>query len=153
MPKLQHAQSDRGRPFYQLRAVGLGQGQLALEIWQLPSPATPRLLVKERTAALKGRALEMVETRVLRRLKAAGIRIPALKRREGQDFDLDEEVALNLALMFRTLAPMTSVERIRQVAEGIDQMSREEAGYWLGMAVHRKNPRRVLAALRILLTL
>ena len=109
MPKLQHAQSDRGRPFYQLRAVGLGQGQLALEIWQLPSPATPRLLVKERTAALKGRALEMVETRVLRRLKAAGIRIPALKRREGQDFDLDEEVALNLALMFRTLAPMTSV--------------------------------------------
>jgi hypothetical protein len=31
-------------------------------------------------------------------------------------------------------------------------MAREEAAYWLGMAVHRKNPRRVLTALRILLT-
>ena len=153
MPKFQRDRSNRGRPIYQLRAVGLGQGQLALEIWQLPSPATPRLMAKERTAALKGRALEMVETRVLRRLKGAGIRISSLKKRDVQDFDLDEDTALNLALMFRTLAPMTSIDRIRQVAEGIDQMSREEAGYWLGMAVHRKNPRRVLAALRILLTM
>jgi len=31
-------------------------------------------------------------------------------------------------------------------------MSREEAGYWLGMVMHREYPRRVLAALRILLT-
>ena len=30
-------------------------------------------------------------------------------------------------------------------------MSREEAGYWLGMALNRKHPRRVLAALRMLL--
>jgi hypothetical protein len=41
---------------------------------------------------------------------------------------------------------------MRLVAEGIDQMSREEAAYWLGMAVHRKNPRRVLTALRVLMT-
>lgn len=117
---------NRGRLLYQLHAVGLGQGLLALEIWQLPSPATPRLAVKERTASLKGRALELVETRVLRRLKAVGIRLPALKRKEHQDYDLDEDAALNLALMFRTLAPMHNIERIRQVAEGIDQMSREE---------------------------
>lgn len=38
------------------------------------------------------------------------------------------------------------------MAEGVDHMTREEAGYWLGMAVHRKCPRRVLVALRILLT-
>ena len=31
-------------------------------------------------------------------------------------------------------------------------MGREEAAYWLGMAMHRKHPRRVLMALRILLT-
>ena len=31
-------------------------------------------------------------------------------------------------------------------------MAREEAAYWLGMAMHRKNPRRVLAALRLLLS-
>ena len=32
------------------------------------------------------------------------------------------------------------------------KMSREEAGYWLGMVMHREYPRRVLASLRILLT-
>jgi hypothetical protein len=47
---------------------------------------------------------------------------------------------------------MRSIDRITQVADGIDQMSREEAGYWLGMAMHRRYPRRVLAALRLLLT-
>ena len=30
-------------------------------------------------------------------------------------------------------------------------MPKEEAGYWLGMAMHRKFPRRVLTALRFLL--
>ena len=40
---------------------------------------------------------------------------------------------------------------IRLVEEGIEAMSREEAGYWLGMSMNRKNPRRVLAALRILM--
>ncbi len=38
------------------------------------------------------------------------------------------------------------------VAEGIEAMGREEAAYWLGMAMHRKHPRRVLTALRTLLT-
>jgi len=31
-------------------------------------------------------------------------------------------------------------------------MGQEEAAYWLGMAMHRVNPRRVLSALRMLLT-
>ena len=31
-------------------------------------------------------------------------------------------------------------------------MEREETAYWLGMAMHRPNPRRVLSALRTLLT-
>ena len=35
--------------------------------------------------------------------------------------------------------------------KGIEEMGREEAAYWLGMAMHRKHPRRVLMALRFLL--
>lgn len=145
--------ATNGRPLYELRAVGMGGGQLLLEIWQLPSPSTPRLQAKERTAALGGRGLEIIEARVLKRLKSGGIRLPDLAKGDSKTFDLDEDLALNLALLFRTLAPMRSIDRMRQVAIGIDQMSREEAGYWLGMAVHRKYPRRVLAALRILLTM
>ena len=58
----------------------------------------------------------------------------------------------NLELLFRTLAPMRSRDNMRAVAEGIEAMGREEAAYWLGMAMHRKHPRRVLTALRFLLT-
>jgi len=66
--------------------------------------------------------------------------------------DLPEDAALYLGLLFRLLAPMRSRENMRQCAEGIEAMSVEEAAYWLGMAMHRKNPRRVLMALRALLT-
>jgi hypothetical protein len=69
-----------------------------------------------------------------------------------ESWPLSEELALSLGLLFRTLAPMRSIDRLTHVANGIDEMSREEAGYWLGMAMHRRNPRRVLAALRLLLT-
>jgi hypothetical protein len=65
---------------------------------------------------------------------------------------LPEEVALTLGLLFRALAPMRSLDNLRNVVEGIEQMGKEEAAYWLGMAMHRKNPRRVLSALRMLLT-
>jgi hypothetical protein len=47
---------------------------------------------------------------------------------------------------------MRSRENIRAVADGVEAMGREEAAYWLGMAMHRRNPRRVLTALRFLLT-
>ena len=61
-------------------------------------------------------------------------------------------MALTLGLLFRTLAPMRSRDNMRTVSEGIEVMEREEAAYWLGMAMHRKHPRRVLTALRFLLT-
>lgn len=139
-------------PRYELRAVGLGRGEVQLEIWQLPSPATPRLREPERTATLKGRALRLIETRLTKRLRGLGITVPSLAKREDKAFALDEDAALQIALVFRVLAPMRSPDRIRMVTEGVDRMSRDEAGYWLGMAVHRVYPRRVLAALRVLLT-
>ena len=140
------------RPLYELRASGLAGGEMALEIWQLPSPSTPRLKQAELTASLRGRQLRLIETRVLRRLKQAGTSLNGIKRDQTGTFRLEEDLALNLALLFRVLAPMRSIDNIRAVSEGIDRMSREEAGYWLGMAVHRVYPRRVLAALRVLLT-
>lgn len=145
--------SAANHPVFELRLKGLGNGELDLSIWQLPSPATPRLSEPERTASLWGRSLRLVENRVLKRLRGQGIRLRDLRKGETQRAALDEDIALNLALLFRALAPMRSIDRIRAVAEGIDNMTREEAGYWLGMAVHRSHPRRVLAALRVLLTM
>lgn len=142
---------SRTQPLYEMRARRHGPGDTEVEIWQLPSLATPQILNPLRLAGLRGRNLELTEHRVLRRLKESGIRLDLLPI-EGMGSALNEEIALRLALLFRTLAPMRNRDNMRLVADGIEGMGKEEAGYWLGMSVHRKNPRRVLTALRILLT-
>jgi len=128
-----------------------------MEVWQVPAPATPHLRSPLRIAGLRGRNLELVEHRVLRRLAEGGIRLGS---RNGTELDLakpigraiSERLALTLGLLFRTLAPMRSRDRMLLVAQGIEAMGQEEAAYWLGMALHRANARRVLNALRVLLT-
>ena len=89
---------------------------------------------------------------MLRRLAQAGIKPAGRAARVKDGQRVGEDLALFLGLLFRVLAPMRSRENIRAVADGVEAMGREEAAYWLGMAMHRKNPRRVLTALRFLLT-
>jgi hypothetical protein len=138
-------------PSYEVRARRLRSNELQVEIWQLPSPASPHVYVATRVAGLAGRNFEINQIRILKKLKEAGVRLEVMPI-EGLRAPIREDAALRLALLFRVLAPMRSRAAMVSVAEGIEAMAREEAGYWLGMAVHRKNPRRVLSALRVLLT-
>ena len=139
-------------PRYELRAHYFGPSDTEMEVWQLPSPATPSLTAPVRVAGLRGRNLDLVEHRVIRRLKQAQVPFEQPALRLPRAWSLPEEMALTLGLLFRALAPMRSRDNLRNVVEGIEQMGKEEAAYWLGMAMHRKNPRRVLAALRLLLS-
>jgi len=144
--------SDNGyAPRYELRATHAGPANNQLEVWQLPSCATPHLRWPRRIAGLGGRNLGLVEHRLVRRLKFTGIDWMQLMRGESKSFDLSEEQALGLGLMFRALAPMRSRSNMLACAAGIEAMGKEEAAYWLGMAMHCKYPRRVLMALRFLL--
>ena len=139
-------------PRYEVRARSYAVGDLEVEVWQLPSSATPELKQPQRIAGLRGRNLGLIETRLLRRLKRAGADVTGLTRGASRTRAIDEDLALNLGLLFRVLAPMRDHDNMVACAEGIEVMTREEAAYWLGMAMHRKNPRRVLTALRYLLT-
>ena len=141
-----------GEPVYELRGRLHGPGDLELEIRQLPGPASPQLAEPLRVGGLRGRNLELLLPRVLKTLGRVRIDTGGLLPGETRVWPMGEELALGLALLFRTTAPMRSAEAIRAVAAGIEAMRREEAGYWLGMTLHRANPRRVLAALRLLLT-
>ncbi len=139
-------------PRYELRAHYFGAADTEMEVWQLPSPATPSITAPVRVAGLRGRNLELVEHRVTRRLKQADVSFEQPALRLPRAWALPEDLALTLGLLFRALAPMRSRDNLRNVVEGIEQMGKEEAAYWLGMAMHRKNPRRVLSSLRVLLT-
>jgi hypothetical protein len=140
------------KPRYQLQVEKLAGSDLSLEIYQLPAPATPSLKQPRRIAGLKGRNLALIENRLLRQLKLINIDLANMQRGKKKEFEIDEENALRMGLMFRVLAPMRNRENMCFCAEGIEAMGKEEAAYWLGMAMHRKNPRRVLMSLRCLLT-
>lgn len=156
-PRVIQIEVPASAPHYELRARTWGAGDEELEVWQVPAPATPHLKTSVRVAGLRGRNFGLVEHRVLRRLSEAGIKLAS---RRGSElalgapgaYAISESLALKLGLLFRTLAPMRSRDNMLLVADGIEAMGQEEAAYWLGMAMHRPNPRRVLSALRILLT-
>ena len=150
--RVSEVDTPKSIPQYELRVQRHGPANTEYEIWQLPCLATPQITSAVRVAGLKGRNFELVEHRVLKRLLQNSVTVQSHKDRKKRGYKLNEELALNLGLLFRVLAPMRSRENMRSVAEGIDAMGREEAAYWLGMAMHRKHPRRVLMGLRILLT-
>ena len=139
-------------PQYELRMIVESTSVWRLEIWQVPAPVTPRLKVPEYVASIQGPGLRMIENHLLKRLAREKIVLGSIRPGKKQIWPLHEELALTFGLLFRALAPMRNLDRIRQVANAVENMSREEAAYWLGMALHRKNPRRVLAALRMLMT-
>lgn len=129
-----------------------GPGRAEYAIWQLPARATPQVTRPTRVAGLRDRNLELVEHRVLRRLARSGVKLLTRTSGDQRTYPLSEDAALSIGLLFRCLAPMRNRDKMLAVAEGVEAMEREEAGYWLGMAMHRRNPRRVLMALRCLLT-
>ena len=149
---LASAATPASAPRYELRVRAYGACGTEYEIRQLPAPATPHVRAPTRIAGLRGRNLDLVEHRVLRRLAAVGVRPVLATGRGRRGYVLAEDAALTLGLLFRALAPMRSRDNMRAVAEGIEKMEREEAAYWLGMTMHRRRPRRVLTALRVLLT-
>ena len=138
-------------PHYELRARRLAGTDMEIEIWQLPASATPHIKQPTYVAGLRGRNLSLIEHRLLRRMKQVRIDLLNLPAIDALHVPVDEDMAINLGLLLRVLAPMRNREHIAAVAAGIEAMTKEEAGYWLGMAMHRKHPRRVLMALRFLL--
>ena len=152
LERISQIETPASAPRYELRVRRYGSVGSEYEIWQLPAIATPQVTSALRVAGLRGRNLDLIEHRVLKRLAQAGVRPSRRASLSTRGYALTEDLALTLGLVFRALAPMRSRDNMRAVAEGIESMGHEEAAYWLGMAMHRKRPRRVLTALRCLLT-
>ena len=139
-----------GLPTYEIRRRTERGYDGEYEIYELPSKAAPYLKEPRRLGGIAGAKLALVEHGIRRRLRRAGVRLERAVRDGVTRALVPEDEALRLALLFRAVAPMRSRGRIDAVVRGIEAMGREEAAYWLGMAIHRKSPRRVLRALRIL---
>ena len=145
-------ETPKSAPRYELWVRQHGPADAEYEICQMPAIATPQVTSPIRVAGLRGRNLALIEHRILKRLSCSGVRLTRSVDHRKRGYALNEDLALTLGLLFRTLSPMRSRNNMRAVTEGIEAMRHEEAAYWLGMAMHRTHPRRVLMALRTLLT-
>ena len=137
-------------PRYELRLYRHGPGDGEMRVYRLPTLGGEST-EPEFVGGLRGAGLERFEPRILRILRDRGVRLGARPGGGRSAQGLDEETALVLGLLFRTLAPMRNRENMQACVEGIERMGREEAAYWLGMVMHRRKPRRILQALRIVL--
>lgn len=88
-------------PQYELRLRSSKGEGVELEIWRNSSPATPRLSAPEYVAGLKGTALRLIEPRLLKRLSRQKVNLGALNIDKTRAWKIDEDLALNLGLLFR----------------------------------------------------
>lgn len=94
-----------------------------LEIWQIPSPASPQLRSAKRLTKLQARNLKLIQHRVLKRLKESGIEIVISADNGVAGYALSEDLALALGLLFRALVPVRGRTNMRAIVEGVDAMS------------------------------
>ena len=92
-------------PKYEIRVRSYGPADTELEVWHLPSPASPQVTSPVRVAGLRGRNLELVEHRVLKRLTQAGVKLISKPKDGPLGYAISEDIALMIGLLFRTLAP------------------------------------------------
>jgi hypothetical protein len=90
---------------------------------------------------------------VLDALRRAGHRSTELRPGSARVFELPEDAAVRIGLLFLALRPLSKTTRMEQVAEGIRRMAPEEAFYWFSKCATptSTDARRAQHALRVLL--
>ena len=134
-------------PRYEVRRHSVRGYDDAYEVYEFPSKAAPYLREPRRLGGLAGANFRWSKRsccvgcgarRLRRRRTAPAWRTPPAGGR-----------GIATGLLFRAVAPMRSRARSMPLFTVSNRWGSEEAAYWLGMALHRKNPRRILSALRI----
>jgi hypothetical protein len=139
--------TDPGEPAYRLalfqRTVEPPPDQKGL---YEPDPPIMR-----RVAELGGATLRAVADPVMDSLRANGYRPTDLGAGRRDPFTLAEETGVRLGLLFLAIRPITKVQRIEVIAQGIGAMTSEEAYYWYAKCTGGPAAERAQRALRVLL--
>ncbi|PKO21513.1 MAG: hypothetical protein CVU38_14375 [Chloroflexi bacterium HGW-Chloroflexi-1] len=111
-----------------------------------PEPPTMR-----RVAELGGPRLRAVADYTMEALRTDGYKPTDLGPGRREPFALDEETGVRLGLLFLAVRPITKVDRIEMIAQGIRAMTSEEAYYWYSKCTGGPAAERAQRALRVLL--
>jgi len=107
--------------------------------------------VLRKVAELSGSTLRAVADHVMEALRANGYKPTELGANRREPFPLAEETGVRLGLLFLAVRPITKMERIEVIAQGIRAMTSEEAYYWYAKCTGGPAAERAQRALRMLL--
>ena len=99
LERIAQIETPDSAPRYELRVRRHGPADAEFEIWQMPAVATPRVTSALRVAGLRGRNLELVEHRVLKRLSQSGIKLGRGIDDRKRGYTLNEDLALTSPVM------------------------------------------------------
>ena len=102
-------------------------------------------------SAMSGGALQIIVDRVLMPLRENGYKATDLNPTRHETFKLEEEWGVRLGLLFLSIKPLSKIDRIELISEGIRDMTSEELYYWYSKCTQKKSGKRAQKALRILL--
>lgn len=123
----------------------------ALIVLQRPFPVLQNghSLPPVKTGSIDGLALSSVWDLVLEVLRSNHHKPAAIQRDKNACLDLDEVSGVRLSLLFKTLAPLSNLDLIRELQQAIWAMSDELCYYWFSQC-SGPNADRGIHALRIL---
>ena len=141
---------------FELRVETRRNNELMLELWQHPNESTKgkRLRRPQRVERIWGLPFRAASEDMLSLVQQAGHAIGAFRPTKGKPLRLSEDAGVRLSVLAMALKPLRKLERIREIEEGVAEMSREEVTYWYAKALGAttyNDRRRVMKAMRILL--
>lgn len=124
---------------FQLAIQPLPNAECSLVVFQRPYK---KQNLPVEVGSIKGLALSSAWESVLDILRADHYKPTALRTSKKKSLELSEVSGVRLALLFKTIAPLTNLDHIRAIQQGIGAMSDEEAYYWFAKC---QNPNGVRA--------
>lgn len=142
--------SSGGERRYLLTVMPRGEKRYGLALLEEARPprngGVPKPLVK-----IWGDPLGVVMDQVLGVLKRSGYKVTDLSPGRKTPFQLEEEEAVRLGLLFLALKPMRKPSRMDTIARQIRSMETEEVYYWFSRVTQKNEGQRARRAFRLLL--
>jgi hypothetical protein len=105
----------------------------------------------QRVVEVSGSMLRAVADHVLEALRRAGYKATDLSAGRREPFLPSEEAGVRLGLLFLAIKPITKMNRVEAISQGLRAMTSEEAYYWYSKCTAGPTAERAQKALRMLL--
>lgn len=132
-------------PPFAMTIQPIGNDEVVATILQQRSPAIPggRAIPRQQLASVSGLPFVALQDEILEVLRANHHKPALLSQRKP--IELNEESGVRIALLFKTMAPLSTVDAMRAMQRGIAAMSDELCYYWFALCFGEHADRAVRA--------